>query len=67
MVIEGRKEAGGGGRGGGSGWWEQRQTRPSSLRRWGGFGEAGRTEDMGKGKVINMNRGLDARMGDLSW
>lgn len=32
---------------------------------WGG-GEAGRREDMGRGTVINMNKGLDARMGDVS-
>lgn len=45
-------------------WQEQRQARPPSLRRWGRFGEAGRREDMGRGTIINMNKGLDARMGD---
>lgn len=40
--------------------------RSPSLRRWGGFGEAGRREDMGSGAtVINMNKGLDARIGEL--
>ena len=48
------------------GWQEQRQARPPSLRRWGRFGEAGRREDTGRGTVINMNKGLDARMGDVS-
>ena len=31
-----------------------------------GCREAGRREDMGRGTIINMNKGLDARMGDMS-
>lgn len=48
---------------------ELRQTGPPSLRRWGGFGEAGRRGDMGRGvggTLINMSEGLDAGVGDVS-
>ena len=45
---------------------ELRQTGPPSLRRWGGYGEAGRRGDMVGGTVINMSKGLDAGVGDVS-
>lgn len=56
MVIEGKEGAGAGAWRGVGVVGAGADKGPSSLRRWGGFGRQGGTEDMGEGKVINMNR-----------